>query len=236
MNFIKEFLDEGRSRIKSRFFASFAFAFIAINWRELFYLAFAEVSAEDKIEYFDMHTDFGGYVLGPLILGAVIAAVLPFVNNFFHGIVSGQVSAVRSRDDEYAHQRLKKKNEWEAERNRSLELLVEKAEIEERADSIKDDVRREEVQESLRKEQLSAEQRNNLEKNYTSLARRLNYVSDEISEQKAKLKAEKEGTRLSIGGRNLDDHIRRKQLEINSLLSEKATLELEIERLKNQLS
>ncbi|ALI55025.1 hypothetical protein [Celeribacter marinus] len=75
MEFFKEFLDEGRSRIKSGFFGSFLFAFIAINWRELFFLAFADVSAAEKIAYFDNHTDFGGYFLGPVILGAVMMSM-----------------------------------------------------------------------------------------------------------------------------------------------------------------
>ncbi|WP_417278118.1 hypothetical protein [Celeribacter sp.] len=239
MDFIKEFLDEGRSRIKSRFFASFAFAFFAINWREIFYLAFSETSAEDRIRYFDTHTDFGGYVLGPLILGAVIAAGLPFVNNFFHEIVSGQVSAVRSRDDERAHERLKRRNEWEAERTRALALMVDNAELADRAERIQDEDVREELKSKLEEggkdKQFGSISTGPLRQAFVRAKALLDAKEANIAQAQVKLHDYQEARRHTLGG-GRDDEQRRLSKEISDLRNEKAELELQIEDIRAELS
>lgn len=150
MEFIKEFLDEGRSRIKSNVFASVVFAFVVLNWQPLYFVAFEKVDSVSKFEYFDQNTYWLTLYLLPLLVGGVLALGMPFINNLAHKVVSGTISAMRTRDDEHAHQRLKKKNEWEEERLRERTLyadkLISEAQIDQEIDDkIQDPKKREEI-------------------------------------------------------------------------------------------
>lgn len=162
MEFIKEFLDEGRARIKSNVFASVVFAFVVLNWQPLFFVAFEKADSVSKFEYFDENTTSWELYLLPLIIGFALALGLPFINNFAHKVVSGAISATRMRDDEHAHQRLKKKNEWEEERVRGRKLYAEKliseAQIDQEIDDkIQDPEKRDEIRAKIEDSNLSAE-------------------------------------------------------------------------------
>lgn len=153
MEFFKEIYDAWGARVKSRVFGSIIVAFTLINWKVLFFLAFEDAKATEKFSYFDAHTSAFTLYVWPIFLGGFIGLVLPYVNNWTHWYVSKPVSAMRSRDDEYAHERLKKKNAWLAERNRAQELLerqiIDEAKRDEEVAEIADPVRRAEVEEEI---------------------------------------------------------------------------------------
>lgn len=153
MEFFKEIYDAWGARVKSRVFGSIIVAFTLINWKVLFFLAFDDAKTTEKFTYFDTYTNVFTLYIWPIFLGGFIGLVLPFVNNWTHWFVSKPVSAMRSRDDEYAHERLKKKNEWLVERNRAQELLerqiIDEAKRDEEVAEIADPVRRAEVEEEI---------------------------------------------------------------------------------------
>jgi len=68
---------------------------------------------------------------------------VPYLNDLAHRAVSAPHGRIKSREDEYAHQRLARRNVWEVERNRAKALhedrLVEEASIDQKIESkIKD--------------------------------------------------------------------------------------------------
>lgn len=235
MEFIKDIYEAWGARIKSNVFGSVAIAFILVNWKVLYFLSFADVPVEMKFNYFDANTNWISIYLLPILIGVILALGLPFINDLAHGVVSKPISRVRSRDDEYAHERLKKKNEWEAERNRSLELLVEKAEIEERAENIKDEDRREEIQEKLAHLNAGEIHEAALKELYARKVSRLSHLDDEVSDLKAELKARERNQTFTIGSSLEDDVGLEKRNRIDFLLNEKASLELDIGEIREKL-
>lgn len=162
MEFLKEFLDEGRSRIKSNVFASVFFAFVAVNWQPLYLVAFENIDALSKFKFFEDNTTWQSLYVYPLIIGALLAVGLPFINNMAHWAVSRAINETRIRDDEYAHQRLKKKNQWEEERLRARELYAEKlisqAQIDQNIDAkVQNPEKREEIRAKIEETNIATE-------------------------------------------------------------------------------
>jgi len=75
----KDVFDTAQQRIRSPFLGSIIFAFVAFNWRVLFYLFFADVSVADRIAYFDDPTTPGPFYWSPLIWGVILALIMPFL-------------------------------------------------------------------------------------------------------------------------------------------------------------
>lgn len=86
-DFFKDVFEAAQQRIRSPFIGSVIFAFIAVNWQALFYLFFADVSVQRRIDCFnDMTSNVSLYWL-PLGIGAAMAIVLPFLRVGFAWII-----------------------------------------------------------------------------------------------------------------------------------------------------
>lgn len=75
VDFIKSFFESWNERIRSPFLSSFTVVFFALNWRGLFVLFFSEMTAVDRIAYFESHTSTQTLLLYPLLGGLA----LPFI-------------------------------------------------------------------------------------------------------------------------------------------------------------
>lgn len=75
----KEIWEAASQRIRSPFLGSIVFAFVAINWRALFYLFFAETSVITRLTYFRMRTDLYTLYLAPLVVGLLLALAMPWL-------------------------------------------------------------------------------------------------------------------------------------------------------------
>ncbi|MBU2934815.1 MULTISPECIES: hypothetical protein [Pacificibacter] len=240
MEFIKEFLDEGRSRIKSNVFVSVVFAFVVLNWQSLYFVAFENTDALSKFKFFEDNANWQSLYLYPLVVGSLLAVGLPFVNNMAHWAVSWAINETRSRDDEYTHKRLKKKNEWEEvrlhERALYAEGLISEAQIEQKIDQTIDDPNvREQIKLKLDKENVDRRTKlNNLQTSYKNMRVRLDRVDDEIADKKAAIVNVKTQSMMTIGSSNSQHTVLEK--EINRLVNEKAKLELDLETVKVELS
>ncbi|MCW9042714.1 MAG: type IV secretion system protein [Pseudopelagicola sp.] len=154
MEYLKELYEAWGARVKSNVLGSTIVAFIFVNWKALFFIAFADVRVVTKFNYFDANTSLVTLALLPVLIGFTLSLGLPFINDWAHRVVSEPVSRVRSRDDEFSHRRLKKKNAWAEERNREQEIyankLLKQAQIEQEIDStIHDQEKRENLKRSL---------------------------------------------------------------------------------------
>ncbi|MBI1492681.1 hypothetical protein [Halocynthiibacter styelae] len=78
-DFLKEIFQAAQQRIRSPFIGSVIFAFIAVNWQALYFLFFADVSVLARITYFNVKTSYGSLYGWPLLIGGIMALVLPFI-------------------------------------------------------------------------------------------------------------------------------------------------------------
>lgn len=76
-DFFKDVFEAAQQRIRSPFIGSVILVFIVTNWRVLFYLFFADVSVEARIEHYDTNMHLWRNILSPIILGVCLAIVMP---------------------------------------------------------------------------------------------------------------------------------------------------------------
>jgi len=80
---MREIFEALGSRIKSPLFGYAAIAFVAINWRSLFYLMAAKVTAVERIKYFENNTTFYSLILLPIVFATIGAIIYPWINALF---------------------------------------------------------------------------------------------------------------------------------------------------------
>ncbi|PTR16072.1 hypothetical protein C8R31_10286 [Nitrosospira sp. Nsp2] len=80
---MREILEVIESRIKSPVLGYFIFAFVAINWKVIFYLFVENKSALDRISYFESNTDFVFLLILPAIAAGIFSVAYPWINYFF---------------------------------------------------------------------------------------------------------------------------------------------------------
>lgn len=78
--YFKQFFDAWGDRIRSPFFGSIAIAFIAVNWKVLFYVFFADRPIRARILYFEANADLVSLVVLPLAIGVSAAIFLPWAS------------------------------------------------------------------------------------------------------------------------------------------------------------
>jgi hypothetical protein len=107
----KQLFDAASERIRSPFFGSILISFIGFNWRELFYLLFADKPVRARILYFDANTDVWSLFVYPVALGILLALLMPWVSYLgaivarlphanLHSVQHGEVSRKRIHEFE----------------------------------------------------------------------------------------------------------------------------------------
>ncbi len=79
MDALKETLDAWLARVKSPVLGYIVLAFVLVNWKPLWFLAFADQSVIDKFEFFDARTDSWSLYVWPVSIGLVAATAAPWV-------------------------------------------------------------------------------------------------------------------------------------------------------------
>lgn len=109
MDGLKELVEAFSARIKSPIIGSIALAFVAVNWRPVFFLFFSGEPANDKFEYFTTNTTGLSLYLLPVIVGLIFALVVPWVNFFGAKAIESPVSKHRNMQLDAAHALTEKK-------------------------------------------------------------------------------------------------------------------------------
>jgi hypothetical protein len=82
LDFLKDAFEAIEQRIRSPFFGSIAIAFVAINWKSIWYMLFADQSAVVKFSFFDQTTDEVSLLWLPLAVGGLFALASPALSLF----------------------------------------------------------------------------------------------------------------------------------------------------------
>lgn len=244
MEYLKEVYEAWGARIKSNIFGSIIVAFCLVNWRALFFPVFEDAKAVEKFAFFDAQTTVLTLYVWPMFLGLFVALVLPYANNCAHWYVSKPVSAMRSRDDERAHERLLKKNAWLLERNREQELLeqgiIEAAKRDEEVSEIADPELKASTEEKIMRARFSMNENTNRYLFDGRHGEKIDYSRIKLSEPaksflieiakrpqgKFSLESTLNGYRLYLDGVGNNIKTREKFLELKEAAEELRALEL----------
>lgn len=79
LDFIKDSTEAWLQRIRSPIIGSIALAFIACNWKPIWYLLFADQPVITKFVFFDMKTSVWSLYVWPIAIGLVIALASPWI-------------------------------------------------------------------------------------------------------------------------------------------------------------
>jgi len=109
MDGLKELVEAFSARIKSPIIGSIILAFIAVNWRPVFFLFFSGKPASDKFVYFNEHTTGYSLYLYPVLIGLIFALLIPWINFWGAMAVESPVSKHRNMQLDAAHALAEKK-------------------------------------------------------------------------------------------------------------------------------
>lgn len=116
MDSIKEIFDALNSRIRSPIFGSIALAFIAINWKSLYFLVFANTTATARIAYFETHTSFWSAIVFPIVIGTLFAIATPWIALFSTWVAERPTIRRKIRQAQAAENLLRNKLHFEQAR------------------------------------------------------------------------------------------------------------------------
>lgn len=156
METFKDFFEALENRVKSPVFGSILVSFIAINWKELFFLFFANTPVLDRLSYFEEGTGLISLLVMPLIVGTLIAILAPWVKFGGTYLARLPVQKTKSVQNTMVHQLLVEKQKLEDTR-RSYQASKEQTLIEQakRDQEVKNQIDNEQIRTEL-EEKLSA--------------------------------------------------------------------------------
>jgi len=149
-DFLKEIFQAAQQRIRSPFIGLVIFAFIAVNWQALYFLFFAEVSVLARITYFNTKTSLGSLYGLPLLIGGIMALVLPFIrvgfvccirfaNRWLHQLQAGEAILREINELELAVKKTKAEADLAVARAKG-QARVQDVEVQNRIEAAKRDV------------------------------------------------------------------------------------------------
>lgn len=149
---MKEILEAIESRIKSPVMGYFMLAFVAVNWKAIFYLVVQEEGVLERIAYFESNTDLTSLLTVPIITSCFISICYPWINYLFLFLCIKPTELKNSLQAQSEHKLLLKKQELEKMRSAILSNaereLIDRAKRDEELDAIKD----KEIKERLKAE------------------------------------------------------------------------------------
>jgi len=157
MDSLKEIIDAFEARVRSKVVGSVILAFVAMNWKVIFYVVFAGETPETKFKYFDEHTNIWTLFTYPVCIGIGFAMLLPWVNAgaMYLTLEADKKQTDLKNDMKSFNSMSKDLNElkYEAEREEAIAkrnaALVKSAKVDEAAKTIQDPKVREKVQKEL---------------------------------------------------------------------------------------
>ena len=113
---MKEIFEAVSTRIKAPYFGYAVLAFLALNWRAIFLLIVTDAPPAFRLEAFDKATSPARLYLYPLLAGAVVTVVTPWVRYIFSRISKRPYSLLDGINLEAEHASTLKKTELERSR------------------------------------------------------------------------------------------------------------------------
>lgn len=113
---MKEIFEAVSARIKAPYFGYAVLAFLALNWRAIFLLIVTDAPPASRLQAFDEATSLERLYLYPLLVGAVVTAVTPWVRYIFNRISKRPYSLLDGMSLEAEHTSTLKKTELERSR------------------------------------------------------------------------------------------------------------------------
>lgn len=102
--FIKDFTDSAKDRIKTPITGSFTLAFIVYNWRPLLLLLFSKATIEEKITIINADYCSVWAIIGPLLIAVIYVAAVPYI---MMGLEKMTGVALVGRKEHKSNQKLK---------------------------------------------------------------------------------------------------------------------------------
>lgn len=153
MDGLKEILAAFEARVKSKVMGSVILAFIATNWKAIFYVIFEKTNSVTKFQYFDANTTIWTLLFIPLGVGVFLAATLPWVNFLGMKLTSFPDRKQRELKNNSQHLDVIDKLEYETKlqeiKARKQRAIVESAKADEDAKAIVDPEVREQVRQEF---------------------------------------------------------------------------------------
>ena len=150
---MKEFFEAIGQRIRSPFWGYVALAFLAVNWKSIYIIVFADEDPYHKFKFFDANTSIYTLYVVPLSLGLGATLLAPYIANWASWWASKPVNSRRIRDVDAAHKVLQVKNKFTVEREREKALieqsLIDKAIRDEQVSRIENDEIKETLDDAL---------------------------------------------------------------------------------------
>lgn len=109
MDGLRELVEAFSARIKSPIIGSIVLAFVAVNWRAVFFLFFSGEPASDKFVYFTENTTGYSLYVFPVLVGLAFALIVPWINFWGAKAIETPVSKHRSMQLDAAHALAEKK-------------------------------------------------------------------------------------------------------------------------------
>ena len=150
---MKEIFETLNTRIKSPIFGYFVFAWLALNWAQLFELVLEDRSAVDRVTTFKQQTSFVGLFVLPSIVSFGLALTYPWVNYLFLKLCQKPTDLRNTLQAESENTLLLKKLEYENARQELMlskeTNLIEQAKRDQEIRSIQDNEVREKLQNQI---------------------------------------------------------------------------------------
>lgn len=108
-------------RMKNPFMGSFILAFVAFNWKALFYILFSQKDVESKLTLVDCYTNCNSLIVYPLALALIYVIILPYIGAAFEW-VTVRANILRENN---AHQKRRRSLEYELDIARETRELNE---------------------------------------------------------------------------------------------------------------
>ena len=140
---MKEIFQVFEARIRSPLMGYATFAFVAFNWKEIFFLFASNSEVSARLEYFQENTGPGSLVVYPLLLGALLTIIYPWVSYGFIFLCGRPTDLRNNLQARAEHRLLQQKEELErfraAVRARAERNFIDEAKRDAELDQIDDE-------------------------------------------------------------------------------------------------
>ena len=151
---MKEVIEAISARIKAPYFGYAVLAFAALNWKGIFLLiASTAIPPVARVSLFDAETSVWSLVVLPLIVGAFVALISPWVAFAFQVLSKKPALLIEIQKLEAAHHVVIKQTELESARSKLISEreneLIERAKRDDELSAIQNESKREELKKQL---------------------------------------------------------------------------------------
>lgn len=154
-NSLKEVIEAVNSRIKSPYFGYSVFAFLTWNWKALFLFVTSKADPQLRIAAFEQQTSYFSLLIGPLIIGALVAAATYWIKLGFELIARKPLEKLDNLALEALHAKTIRQIELEQARSKLFAAkemeLIERATRDAKVEQISDEATKENLSIQLEK-------------------------------------------------------------------------------------